>query len=308
MSTDGNKAIIHRLTEAWNQGNVQLLDDILASDFRHHASLQPNGSRVEYVQWFQDTRTAFPDLLLTIDNLVAEGDQVAGHWTFQGTHQAVLNGPTGPIPPTGKRVTVSGMTLFRCAAGQLVEDWHAGDDLGFMQQLGLIPKGEPTGAAASDSRRMDDAQGQGVMTAEDNKARSHRFFEEVWNRGNMSVLDELMAPEFVDHDPGVPGLPAGREGVGQWVTMVREAFPDVHFTIDDQIAEGDHVVTRWTARGTQRGAFMGIPASGKQVAVTGITLARYANGQNTENWVSWDKLGMLQQLGALPLQEQTARR
>ena len=308
MSTDGNKAIIHRLTEAWNQGNARLLDDLLARDFRHHVPLLPNGSRAEYVQWFQDTRTAFPDLLLTIDNQVAEGDQVAGHWTFQGTHQAVLNGPTGPIPPTGKRVTVSGMTLFRCAAGQLVDEWHAGDDLGFMQQVGLIPMPDQTGVAASDRGQLGATQGTDVMTAEDPKARSRRFFEEVWNRGNMAVLDELVAPELVDHNRAVPGLPAGREGFRQWVTMVREAFPDVHFTIDDQIAEGDHVVTRWTARGTQRGAFMGIPASGKQVTVTGIALARYANGQNAENWVTWDKLGMLQQLGALPLQERAAER
>jgi steroid delta-isomerase-like uncharacterized protein len=212
------------------------------------------------------------------------------------------------IPATGKRVTVSGITLFQVRDGKLAEAWHMGDDLGFMQQLGLIPMGEQPRVAGPEQQQMADAQGHGVMTAKDNKARSRRFFEEVWNRGNMGVLDELIAPELVDHDPAAPGLPAGREGFRQWVTMVRDAFPDVHFTIDDQIAEGDRVVTRWTARGTQRGPFLGIPASGKQVTVTGIALARYANGQNTENWVSWDRLGMLQQLGALPLQERTAGR
>ncbi len=118
------------------------MEALLASHFRHHGPLLPNGSRTEYTQWFQDTRSAFPDLRATIENLVVEGDRAAGRWTFQGTNQGTLATPSGPVPPTGKRVTVSGMTLFRFENGKVAEDWHSGDDLGFMQQLGLIPMPE----------------------------------------------------------------------------------------------------------------------------------------------------------------------
>lgn len=138
------------------------------------------------------------------------------------------------------------------------------------------------------------------MSTEQNKAAARRFFEEVWNRGNVSALDELMAPDYVDHNPPAPGLPEGREGIRQWVGMVRAAFPDVHFTIDDQIAEGERVVTRWTASGTHQGAFMGIPASGKRATVTGIGITRYEDGKSAENWLNWDQLALLQQLGAIP--------
>ncbi len=142
MATDGNKAIIRRLTEVWNQGKIELLDDMLADDYLHHEQLRPTTTREAYAAWVQDTRSALPDLLLTTENLVAEGDMVAARWTFQGTHQGDLLGPGGMISATGKRVTVSGITLFRFADGKLVEDWHSRDDLGFMQQLGLIPMPE----------------------------------------------------------------------------------------------------------------------------------------------------------------------
>ena len=136
------------------------------------------------------------------------------------------------------------------------------------------------------------------MSTEENKALDRRFAEEVWNRGNLAVVDELMSADFDGHDPT---MPAGREGFKQFVLMYRSAFPDIHITIEDQIAEGDKVVSRWTARGTHQGELMGIPPTGKQATVTGINIERFANGKFIEEWSNFDALGLLQQLGVVPI-------
>ena len=135
--------------------------------------------------------------------------------------------------------------------------------------------------------------------SEANMAMTRRFADEVMNRGNLRVLDELCAPNVVDHSMP-PGFPAGIAGVKQMVTMYRSAFPDMRATIEDLIAEGDKVVARWSATGTHRGELMGIPATGKRVAVTGIGIDRFAGGKMVEHWEIYDQLSLMQQLGVVP--------
>ena len=134
-----------------------------------------------------------------------------------------------------------------------------------------------------------------------------RGVEEVWNRGNYAVVDDLVASDFVIHAATPADEIHGPEGAKQYVAMLRAAFPDLHFTIEDQIAEGDRVVTRWTARGTHDGEFQGIPPTGKQFTMMGIDIDRIANGKLVECWPMMDELGLLQQLGALPAAEPVAR-
>jgi len=142
------------------------------------------------------------------------------------------------------------------------------------------------------------------MLNEANKTVSRRFFEEVFSRGRLNLLDEIIAKDHVNSGPGtLPGLPNGPEGTKQFVTVYRNAFPDVHFTIDEQIAEGDKVVTRWTAKGTHKGELMGTPATGKSSTVTGIAVDRLVNGKIAESWGIFDQFGMLQQLGVIPTPE-----
>jgi steroid delta-isomerase-like uncharacterized protein len=137
------------------------------------------------------------------------------------------------------------------------------------------------------------------MSTEQNKANVRRFFEEVWNKGNLDVIDELVAANHVDHD-APPGIAPGSEGQKQFVTMYRNAFPDVHIHIEDQVAEGDRVVTRWSAHGTNTGSLFGMPATGKAATVTGTVINRWENDKNVESWNAFDQLGMLQQLGVIP--------
>jgi steroid delta-isomerase-like uncharacterized protein len=134
------------------------------------------------------------------------------------------------------------------------------------------------------------------MGATENKAVVRRFIGQAFNEGDLAVIDELVARDYVLHlAPEV----RGPEGMRHFVTMYRTAFPDYTCTVDDQIAEADKVVTRWTVRGTQQGELMGIPPTGKQATLPGVVVDRIANGQLVETWLQADVLGMLQQLGVV---------
>ena len=141
MSTEENKMAIRRLTdEALNQGNMDVLDHVLADTFTYHDPANPGvTSRDDYKQFVTALRTTFPDIHFTIEDEVADGDQLAVRWTMRGTHQGDLVMPAGPIPPTGNQVQVSGITLIRFTEGKVVEEWQNADNLGFLQQLGVIP-------------------------------------------------------------------------------------------------------------------------------------------------------------------------
>jgi steroid delta-isomerase-like uncharacterized protein len=143
--------------------------------------------------------------------------------------------------------------------------------------------------------------------SEQNKTLARRQVEEAFNEGKLDVIDELIAPSFVNHDPATQEQIRGPEALKEFVKTYRSAFPDLRVTIEDQIAEGDKVVSRWSARGTQKGELLGMPASNKQATVTGISIDRFEGGKIVESWNNWDTLGMLQQLGAIPEQARAQR-
>ncbi len=138
------------------------------------------------------------------------------------------------------------------------------------------------------------------MSADANKAIIRRYFEEGWNKGNPDAAAEVFSEDYVNHNPGIPGMPQGRAGIRVLVGAFRSVFPDLAYTIEDQVADEDRVVTRWTMHGTQQGEFQGLPPTGKQVSVTGIQIDRLKDGQIVEHWRETDILGMLQQLGVIP--------
>jgi steroid delta-isomerase-like uncharacterized protein len=137
------------------------------------------------------------------------------------------------------------------------------------------------------------------MSGEANKALARRTFEELWNQGNLAASPELYDANHVSHGLGMD-VPPGIEGLNQFITLYRTAYPDTHFTIEDQLAEGDKVATRWTAIGTHRGDLMGIAPTGKRVTVTGMAISRIVEGKIRETWNNFDALGQLQQLGVVP--------
>jgi steroid delta-isomerase-like uncharacterized protein len=137
------------------------------------------------------------------------------------------------------------------------------------------------------------------MSAPENKAVSRRVVEEIFNGGNLDLADELYAPDYVLHDPSLPEDLHGPEGLKQYAGMNLGAFPDARVTVEDQIAEGDMVVSRWTATGTHTGELMGIPPTGRYVEVSGITINRFSGGRIAEDWYQSDDLGMMRQLGVM---------
>ena len=138
------------------------------------------------------------------------------------------------------------------------------------------------------------------MSTEESKEIVRRVNDEVWSKGQLDVIDELIADEFVATVIGAPEQIRGPQGFREFVVMYRTAFPDLRITVDEQVAEGETVVTRWTATGTNEGELMGIPATGKQATTAGININRISGGKLVEGWGLFDQLGLLQQIGAVP--------
>jgi steroid delta-isomerase-like uncharacterized protein len=136
--------------------------------------------------------------------------------------------------------------------------------------------------------------------SEQNKTNVRRLFEEVWNKGYVPVADELFAPTYTHHDSSTPDVGRGPESEKKRVTLYRNAFPDIRFTIEDMLAEGETVVARWSCRGTHKGELNGIAPTGKQFNINGISIARFTNGKMFEGFINWDALGLMQQLGVVP--------
>jgi len=138
----------------------------------------------------------------------------------------------------------------------------------------------------------------------DNKDVIRRFIEEVLNQGRFEQLDELVLEDFVELDP-LPGQSTGREGLQDVIRQMRGAFPDMHWVIEEMIGEADKVCTRFTWTGTQRGPFVGVPATGRRVTVKGVVIDRLHSGKMADSRILMDTLGMMQQLGVAPQAEQT---
>jgi steroid delta-isomerase-like uncharacterized protein len=134
--------------------------------------------------------------------------------------------------------------------------------------------------------------------SEQNKAIDRRFYELLLT-GDLSVADEIVALNYVNNNPA-PGETPGREGLKGFATVFSKAFPDLRVNLEDQIAEGDLVVARFIMTGTHQGEFMGVPATGKPIKMTGIGIHRITGGQIQEGWLNFDALGLMQQLGVIP--------
>ena len=141
MSTEENKAIMRRMYDAWNAGDMEALQDFIAPDYVHHRSgttVQPESGPEFYRQWLTEHSTAFPDHHSKVDDLLADGDKVVSRWTVTGTQRCVESTPLGAIPPSGKKVAVTGTTIARLAGSKIAKEWFEIDILGLLMQIGAI--------------------------------------------------------------------------------------------------------------------------------------------------------------------------
>jgi len=136
------------------------------------------------------------------------------------------------------------------------------------------------------------------MAADDNKALMRRYYDEVWQKGNLAVAEELVSASFVDHMP-MPEQVPGRKGHNDAVQAIRGGFPDLKLSVEEILSDGDKAVGRWIMTATHSGMLMGIPATGKSIEMQGIDVVRIESGQIVEMWHIEDVLGMLIQIGVL---------
>lgn len=134
---------------------------------------------------------------------------------------------------------------------------------------------------------------------EHNEELGRRYFEEVWNRGNLEALDQLLAPDYINHTPSTPNPPPGPAGLKPIVRAIRQAFPDLHYEIQDVIATEDAVVMRVVMTGTHKGDLFGIPATGRRVSVNQINIEHIRAGRIVEHWRVTDELALMRQLGVV---------
>jgi len=138
------------------------------------------------------------------------------------------------------------------------------------------------------------------MSIEQNKAVVRRLVEDLMGGGDVSLVEKIISPDFVEHEELPPGMPSGYEGFGQSITMFHDAFPDAQGTIGEMVAEGDTVAVRWTWSGTHQGEFMGMPATGNSFSIPVIDFLRVKDGKVVEHWGATDMGAMMAQLGLQP--------
>ena len=135
--------------------------------------------------------------------------------------------------------------------------------------------------------------------SETNKVIVRRWFDEIYTKKRLELMDELHAEDFVWHGPSGATV-TSRDGMRDLLRVYIAAFPDVHFTVEDQMSDGDQVVTRWSARATHSGEFEGTAPTGNSIMFTGITISRLENGQLVEEWENFDEMSLMRQIGAVP--------
>src|SRR5262245_58297866 len=160
--------------------------------------------------------------------------------------------------------------------------------------------GKMTLGALALAATLAPAVARGQTAIEQNKAIARRWSEELWSRGNLAVADEIIAADYQRHDPGDPFPAKGPDDVKRIVTMLRSMLPDFRITVESVIAEGDFVVSRYTATATDTVGYMGLPPTGRSIRTLAIQIFRFANGRIVESWSARDDLGTLKQLGHLP--------
>ncbi|MBV9020298.1 MAG: ester cyclase [Ktedonobacteraceae bacterium] len=177
------------------------------------------------------------------------------------------------------------MTWLHIVDGKITASLANEDTLGLLIQLGALP-----GALVP----------AGPPSPEKNKALVNRYFNEVMNQGKLETIDEIVAPDFTFRIPTLPEPVHGPEGFEQFVKGLRKAFPDIHFTVEQEIVARNKVAARWTLTGTHLGNFLNIPPTGKRVTDQGIDLFYIAKDKIVEMWVNEQDLELLRQLGAIP--------
>lgn len=283
MST-ANKAIARRyFKEIMNGGNAATIDDLIAPEFSivvpsYPETYQGPEGMKRFIDMLHD---AFADFHVEVLEIVAGDEDAVGRWRASGIHLGrPVTTVAGEAAPKGGSFKIDGMTWLRIKDGKIVGAFANEDTVGLLTQLGAIPSRTAT------------------TTPAENIALTRRYFEEVMSQGKLEVIEEILAPNFAFIIPTQPAPITGYEGIKGFVGYLRGAFPDITFTVEREVAEGNKVASRWSISGTHQGEFLGIPASGNKVIDHGIDIFTIENGKIVEVQVNENDFGLFVQLGA----------
>ncbi len=275
--TESKKKQIYRrfVEEVINKGNIDIIPELYHPEYLDHSAppgAPHTGSVFDQVAQIPKMfRGAFPDVHFVIEDMVDDGDWVATRVTGYAQH---LGRPFMGIPPSGRKIAWSSLGFFRVKDDKIIEHYGQPDLLGLREQIAA-----PAEAGSTDENRA-------IVT---------RYVYEV-NMQNYDAFDEFVDPNFIDHNP-IPGQEPGIPGLKDAYRQFSAGFPDVWFTFEDLIAEGELVIGRGVINGTHQGNFAGIPATGNKVRWTGTRIFRVKNGKVTEGWINFDMISLLGQLG-----------
>lgn len=294
--------ILMQYEEVWNKANYDYADETVSADFNDHPPTRffdvgrtgPDALK----QAAKEFHEGIPGFYDSPELVLVEGDRAAYLGQIAGKQEGILFG----FPPNGEhRMRVWGVNFFRMEGEKIAERWGQFDVLGMMQQLSLAP-GPPAPEVPEEKPAYGDPNRAGTDPPTDieaNKNVYRRVVEEVVNQGKFDVIPELFHPDYIDH-AAPPGAPPGLAGVQAVFSMFRTGFPDVKFTIDQMVGEGNYVATLVHGEGTQTGQFIQFPPSGKHAVWRSVGFFRVEDGLIREHWGIPDLLGLLIQIGIIP--------
>ena len=307
QDVDGNKAKVIRLYDELNHNNFDVIAEVMDPHFVAHGEtmgLQAGdpdhlAAVVRGIQW---AKWVFPDLYVSVNDVVGEGDRVAARLTWRGTVTQEVFG----VPPNGQTIEWTGMAINRFENGKIVERWFNSDELGMMRGMGMLPPaggGAPPPAAAAPQTTMNVASPTGTQVVnselERNKQIVRNFYEHVFNEVNVDMLKDIMADEFEDHGEALFGSPHGRTMLEGGISSFAKYIPVRSVHIEDIIAEGDMVGVLGTMTMVHSNDWL-TTKSDKTLTWKGLSLFRIKDGKITDRYFNSDSLYILEQLGLYP--------
>lgn len=275
QNTEATRAFIINYNETINFNPVtpEILDQFIAEE--------------SFKQELLFVLTAFPEAGHPPLDIIVEDEYVAVRATFQGVHKGEFAG----IPPTNKAIQMRMIAIYHVVDNKIVDHWVKADELGMMEQLGVFPP-DPTrqGYDWSAASSVEGDPGD----PESNKALVRQAIEEIWNQNKTDKIEEYVSPDYLFHI--APADVSGIESLRGLIHAFRTGIPDIHFQIENMIAENDKVVVPITYTGTHLGELFGMPATGNPLLFTGTCIYRIADGKIVEEWNCTDSLGLMGQL------------
>lgn len=285
-----NKALVRRYFNGiMNNADAETAHEILADDYVFTLPTHPEPYRgpdgmLELVNMLH---SAFPDFYIHPADMVAYDDTVVTRWRGGGTHKG---GPlvtvSGDLEANGEFFEIDGMTWHTIKNGKIVEAIGHEDTIGLMMQLGVIPS--------------EDGGENPDHDAENNERLVNAYFNDIMSQGNLDMVEEVLAPNFAFIIPTQPAPIAGYDNFKGFVMYLRNAFPDIKFTVLRQGVEGNKVASRWKITGTHEGEFLGAPPTGNSIEDYGIDIFTIRNGKIESVHVNENDFGLMQQLGVIP--------